>query len=210
MRKWTTALLIGMTAACQQPGDRNAGNAAANGTDTADNAANTATNMTDAPSDNAAANEAEPSRSILRPDVVEKDKPPEITAVDTVIHFGDSAMALDDAARTAIDAVADAPATKAGGSITLRGHSDSRGNDGDNKAASRIRAERVRDYLVKQGVARDHIDIIAMGEGRPIAPNVKNDGSDDPEGRARNRRVELHVAPPVVTVPPPVTPKAAD
>ena len=31
------------------------------------------------------------------------------------------------------------------------------------------------------------------GESRPIAPNANEDGSDNPEGRARNRRTELNV-----------------
>ena len=54
-------------------------------------------------------------------------------------------------------------------------------------------AEAVRDYLVKNGVSRARIDVIALGERRPIAPNAHADGSDDPEGRARNRRVEIEV-----------------
>ena len=35
-------------------------------------------------------------------------------------------------------------------------------------------------------------------------------GSDDPEGQAKNRRVEVTVALPTVVVPPPVTPHAAE
>jgi len=30
-----------------------------------------------------------------------------------------------------------------------------------------------------------------LGESKPVAPNRKPDGSDDPEGRQKNRRVEL-------------------
>jgi len=40
-------------------------------------------------------------------------------------------------------------------------------------------------------------DGVARGKGweksKPIAPNTKPDGSDNPEGRARNRRVEITV-----------------
>jgi outer membrane protein OmpA-like peptidoglycan-associated protein len=32
-----------------------------------------------------------------------------------------------------------------------------------------------------------------VGKSKPIAPNAKPDGSDDPEGRAKNRRVEIVV-----------------
>jgi len=34
---------------------------------------------------------------------------------------------------------------------------------------------------------------VGYGESRPIAPNTNDDGSDNPEGRARNRRTELNV-----------------
>jgi OOP family OmpA-OmpF porin len=37
--------------------------------------------------------------------------------------------------------------------------------------------------------------VIGLGEDRPVAPNAHLDGSDDPEGRARNRRVEIEVTP---------------
>ena len=68
----------------------------------------------------------------------------------------------------------------------------------------------MRDYLVEKGVAKDRITLIAIGEGRPVAPNVREDGSDDPEGQAKNRRVDVTVALPTVMVPLPVAPNAAD
>lgn len=101
-----------------------------------------------------------------------------------------------------LDDLLTTPAMREGGKITLRGHSDSRGYDGDNLVASRRRAEAVRDYLESRGVARNRMTVIALGETRPVAPNARPDGSDDPEGRARNRRVEIHVEPPVATTAP--------
>ena len=152
---------------------------------------------------NIADNMAEAPRSILRPEVVEAVEE-KIEPQKVVIGFGASPMALDDAAKGALDALIANPAMKAGGPITLRGHSDSRGSDGDNKVASRLRAEKVRDYLVEKGVAQDRITLVPLGEARPVAPNAQDDGSDDPEGRAKNRRVEVIVALPLVHVPPPV------
>ncbi|WP_298400332.1 OmpA family protein [Sphingobium sp.] len=195
-RSTPALLLLGALAACQPPAEKEAANVADNGA-----------NMLAA---NEADNAAEPQRSILRPEVIDQPEEPKIEPVDGVISFGQSPMALDDAAKAAIDALLASPAAKEGGPITLRGHSDSRGNDGDNKVASRIRAEKVRDYLVEKGVPKDRITLVALGEARPIAPNAKEDGSDDPEGRAKNRRVEVHVALPTVLVPPPVEPKPAE
>jgi OOP family OmpA-OmpF porin len=195
-RSAPAALLLCALAACQPPADKS-------GDNEVDNSANvTAANEAD--------NDAEPQRSILRPEVIEQSEEPKIEPLDVVIGFGQSAMALDDTAKAALDTLLATPAIKAGGPISLRGHSDSRGSDGDNKVASRIRAEKVRDYLVEKGVAKDRITLVALGEARPIAPNAKEDGSDDPEGRAKNRRVEVHVALPTVVVPPPVEPNPAE
>ncbi|WEK42013.1 MAG: OmpA family protein [Candidatus Sphingomonas colombiensis] len=140
------------------------------------------------------ANEAAESKSILRPDVAPTaPPPPTIEPVHGVIAFGASGMKLDEAGRAAIDALLEKAVAKAGGAIILRGSTDSRGNDRDNLTASRLRAEVVRDYMVARGIAGDRITVIALGETRPIAPNAKLDGSDDPEGRAKNRRVDVEI-----------------
>lgn len=139
----------------------------------------------------------EEAKSILRPveDEVAPPAPPQIEPVSLTISFADRDAQLSDDARAALDGLISAPAMVTGGAITLRGHSDSRGHDGDNLVASRRRADAVADYLFEKGVPRDRMTVIALGENRPVAPNARPDGSDDPEGRARNRRVEVEVQP---------------
>lgn len=153
----------------------------------------------------AVANEAAPeppAKSILRPEVAEPEPAaPVLAPHDVVIGFGDTGSRLDDAARQALDAILADPVLAAGGAITLRGHSDSKGSDGDNLVVSRKRAEAVRDYLTGKGVAADRIVVIAMGEAAPLVPNRRPDGSDDPEAQAKNRRVEVHVAVPAQDPP---------
>ncbi len=137
------------------------------------------------------------AKSILRPEIAVPDEAPEVPVLspfDVTVAFGASGMALDDAGRGVLDAMLARPSFRIGGPITVRGHTDSRGDDGTNLRASRKRAAVVRDYLVEKGVAADRITVIGLGETRPIAPNAKLDGSDDPEGRARNRRVDVSVA----------------
>lgn len=152
----------------------------------------------------AAANLAEPTKSILRPDVVEPaPAPAPLEPVELVVPFGDAGLTLDEAGRALVREALASPAAKAGGRITLRGHSDSRGTDGDNRVASRIRAEAVRDFLVELGVDAARIAVVALGEARPLQPNAKPDGSDDPEGRAKNRRVELLIEVPAPAAPVP-------
>jgi OOP family OmpA-OmpF porin len=78
----------------------------------------------------------------------------------------------------------------AGRTVLLEGHADAIGTKEYNLALSRRRAETVARELFGQGVRRDRITVEGYGESRPIAPNRKPDGTDDPAGRARNRRVE--------------------
>ena len=53
-------------------------------------------------------------------------------------------------------------------------------------------AESVRKFLAAQG-ATLRMATRGWGEKKPVAPNAKPDGKDDPEGRQKNRRVEITV-----------------
>jgi OOP family OmpA-OmpF porin len=164
----------------------------------ADDASGVAAN---APAD-AAADANDEGKSIIRPAVTKPvPEAPEIKPVTVTIALADRSDELTDAARTKLDGLLDTAVMQEGGKITLRGHTDSRGYDGDNLVVSRKRAEAVRDYLAGKGVAAARMTVIALGETRPVAPNAMEDGSDNPEGRARNRRVDITVEP-AVSKPP--------
>jgi OOP family OmpA-OmpF porin len=78
--------------------------------------------------------------------------------------------------------------------VEVAGHTDSKGTDAYNQALSERRARAVYDYLTSNGVdAARLVGPNGYGESRPIAPNTNEDGSDNPEGRAKNRRTELNV-----------------
>lgn len=70
--------------------------------------------------------------------------------------------------------------------VEIRGHTDSVGSDEANQILSRKRAEAVRNYLVARGIDPSRLRPIGFGESEPIAENTTA------EGRALNRRVELH------------------
>jgi len=74
--------------------------------------------------------------------------------------------------------------------IKLEGHTDNVGTAAYNLTLSRNRAESLAKELAKQGMRPERITVEAFGETRPVAPNRKPDGTDDPAGRAKNRRVE--------------------
>ncbi|WP_322965176.1 OmpA family protein [Sphingomonas fuzhouensis] len=134
------------------------------------------------------------TKSIIRPDIEPAPTPsPTPEPIERTIPFPAKGTQPDQAGLALLDTLVADPTYRLGGPITLWGHSDSAGSDATNLVASRHRAEAVRDYLVKKGTAPDRITVIAMGEANPIAPNRKRDGTDDPEGRDKNRRVEIKV-----------------
>ena len=77
-------------------------------------------------------------------------------------------------------------------SVLIEGHTDGKGNDQYNQRLSEQRADSVRRWLVEHGVATP-MTTRGWGKSRPIAPNTKPNGADDPDGRQKNRRVEITV-----------------
>ena len=77
---------------------------------------------------------------------------------------------------------------------TVDGHTDGKGGADYNQKLSERRANAVKDWLVKQGgVPAARLTARGFGMTRPIVANTKKDGTDDPEGRQKNRRVEIRV-----------------
>jgi outer membrane protein OmpA-like peptidoglycan-associated protein len=75
--------------------------------------------------------------------------------------------------------------------VRVEGHTDGKGTDAYNQMLSEKRADSARSYLVRQGVEEARLSSVGFGETRPVAPNTHADGSDDPAGRQKNRRVEI-------------------
>jgi outer membrane protein OmpA-like peptidoglycan-associated protein len=79
----------------------------------------------------------------------------------------------------------------AGDVIGIVGHTDARGDEAYNLDLSQQRAEAVRDHLGPMLETPVSFEVTGRGEAEPVAPNETPDGADDPEGRRRNRRVEI-------------------
>jgi outer membrane protein OmpA-like peptidoglycan-associated protein len=71
--------------------------------------------------------------------------------------------------------------------IRIEGHTDATGSPAHNEELSLRRAEAVRDILASRGVNPRQMLVRGAGASRPIADNATL------EGRAANRRVELHI-----------------
>jgi outer membrane protein OmpA-like peptidoglycan-associated protein len=73
--------------------------------------------------------------------------------------------------------------------IEVAGHTDHTGTHEHNQSLSERRAATVAAYLEKRGVQKPRLVTIGAADTRPVATN------DTPDGRARNRRVELTLSP---------------
>jgi len=78
--------------------------------------------------------------------------------------------------------------------VLIEGHTDGKGSDSYNQPLSERRAATVAQWLIaRAGLNPANLQTRGFGKTRPVAPNAKPDGSDNPDGRAKNRRVEITV-----------------
>jgi len=77
--------------------------------------------------------------------------------------------------------------------VVIHGHTDSKGDKNYNKGLSERRAKAVSQWLISNRYLKDAsaVETIGHGDSDPAAPDKRPDGSDDPVGRAKNRRVEI-------------------
>jgi outer membrane protein OmpA-like peptidoglycan-associated protein len=73
----------------------------------------------------------------------------------------------------------------------IEGHTDAIGSDSYNQKLSEARAKTVRDWLSQRGAIPVTTAINGYGKTKPVAANATEDGKDYPEGRQKNRRVEV-------------------
>ncbi len=124
-------------------------------------------------------------------DVQETDRGVVVTLPYVFFSFGSAD--LNPEARKTVDAIAvilNHPRAEKR-NIIVEGHSDSVGKPEENLALSKARAETVANELVVNSLRRERVTTNGYGEDRPVVPNIHPDGTDNPEGRARNRRVEI-------------------
>lgn len=77
--------------------------------------------------------------------------------------------------------------------VELSAHTDAIGSDVANLKLSQARAQSCVDYMISKGISDTRLLAKGYGETTPIAPNTNEDGSDNEEGRAKNRRTEFKI-----------------
>jgi outer membrane protein OmpA-like peptidoglycan-associated protein len=111
-------------------------------------------------------------------------------AADVLFRF--NRASLSPRARSRIEEVAGQVEKAKPGRITVDGYTDAKGSPGYNRRLSRRRALAAAAALrAALGGRAPAIGTKGHGEADPVAPNTKKDGSDNPRGRARNRRVTI-------------------
>lgn len=101
------------------------------------------------------------------------------------ITFAFDDATLNNAFKPTLDKLASTLAEYNQNTITIAGHTDSRGDAGYNMNLSQQRANAVASYLSQRGVTYNRIQVIPYGESRPVATN------NTEAGRQQNRRVEI-------------------
>src|SRR6266705_1563278 len=103
------------------------------------------------------------------------------------VLFDTGSFTLKPGAREKLAKISGILLAHSGLTLQIEGHTDSVGGDEFNQQLSERRTDSVRDFLAEQGVPGSSITARGFGKTQPVASN------DTPEGRQRNRRVELVV-----------------
>ena len=101
------------------------------------------------------------------------------------VTFKTASAELESGSTAVLDKVVAGLKAYPGLKVEIAGHTDEEGSDDYNLALSNDRAKTVMDYLVGHGIAQDRITAKGYGKTQLLVP------STTPEGRAKNRRVEV-------------------
>lgn len=124
--------------------------------------------------------------------VLDKIELNKIFVLDNIYYNYNKSDIREDAARELdklVQLLADNPEIR----IELGSHTDSVDDNAYNMSLSQRRAESAVKYLVQHGIAPDRLVAKGYGEELPIARNTNPDGTDNPDGRQKNRRTEFKI-----------------
>ncbi|SDG72740.1 OmpA family protein [Chitinophaga filiformis] len=109
------------------------------------------------------------------------------------IYYGLNEFEVTPASHPALDKLVDLLKDHPQMEIEISAHTDNTGSAAFNQRLSEKRALNCVAYLVSKGIDKKRLQYKGYGATRPVAPNTLADGSDNPEGRRLNRRIELRI-----------------
>lgn len=118
-------------------------------------------------------------------DVESPDGAPVIVIAPPDVLFDPGSTRLSSGAQSSLQRLADTLRDRDDLEVVLRGHTAESSRERDPFELSERRAEVVRAFLEQEGVPRRRMNVVGLGAARPVATNRS------PEGRQRNRRVEV-------------------
>lgn len=137
------------------------------------------------------------STPIVKAEPVEKE-PVTATPVEEVVILENVFYEINKASITppsypSLDKIAARLKSEPGTRVEISGHTDDTGSEEWNQQLSEQRAAHVVAYLVSKGVEKERLTFKGYGASKPVAPNKNEDGTDNPEGRRKNRRTEMRI-----------------
>jgi OmpA-OmpF porin, OOP family len=115
-----------------------------------------------------------------------KYDPPKVFTLKNVF-FDTGKSTLRKESFASLDELVEALRIKPALVIEVAGHTDNVGTPESNLKLSSDRADAVRDYLVRRGIAEKRVTAKGYGETQPVADN------DTDKGRQENRRTEVRI-----------------
>ena len=116
-----------------------------------------------------------------------------LVSMKSDILFDTGSAVLKPEAIEQIEKVGDILAKYSDDRVRIEGHADSTGSKKTNEELSLRRADAVKRVLTGRGVQEKQVTALGMGSTQPVADNATS------AGRAKNRRVELHIDVPNAT-----------
>ncbi len=112
-----------------------------------------------------------------------------VVTMSEAILFDLNSTALKSGAKQQLEKMAEVMVRYPENDILVTGHTDNTGSEKYNQDLSERRAKAVKNYLVLKGISARRITSMGFGETMPVASNAT------PEGRQKNRRVEIEIKP---------------
>lgn len=108
-----------------------------------------------------------------------------LASKDVHINFETGSSEISSDSYPTLDQIYTGAEAAEGLKVGIYGHTDNTGDPSKNQALSEARAEAVKQYLLRKGLAENRIETKGYGDSKPIAANITA------SGRAQNRRVQI-------------------
>ncbi|MFZ4704796.1 MAG: DUF5723 family protein [Bacteroidales bacterium] len=118
---------------------------------------------------------------------IKKEEQEVINTAFSSLEFETGKSIIKSVSNSSLDRLADLLIKKPDWKLQLSGHTDNVGQPATNMTLSKNRTLAVKKYLTNKGVTDERIKTEWYGQTKPIAPN------STPEGRQKNRRVEIAI-----------------